>query len=197
METSKSIPTGKGTILADVLPSSCAIRVASKTRNQQNQQRLEICSHWGSSPWWTQKQFLGAPNCSTTPPSETIIQYQLNHIKSSLFLIYIGNHWWNGVTFQSSSVFFFGFRKPWLMIFLGDDHHPCFMGILLPTRMIYGMAGGCSHCPYESTMCSRIMSKIQTVHWIYLWMISNGGYKRHMSHESYTSVDALICQGLD
>jgi len=51
METSKSIPTGKGTILADVLPSSCAIRVASKTRNQQNQQRLEICSLWGSSPW--------------------------------------------------------------------------------------------------------------------------------------------------
>lgn len=45
--------------------------------------------------------------------------------------------------------------------------------------------------------CVRELSKIQTVHWIYLWMISNGGYKRHMSHESYTSVDALICQGLD
>jgi hypothetical protein len=131
METSKSIPTGKGTILADVLPSSCAIRVASKTRNQQNQQRLEICSHWGSSPWWTQKQFLGAPNCSTTPPSETIIQYQLNHIKSSLFLIYIGNHWWNGVTFQSSSVFFSVFESPgwwsfWGMIIIHVSWESCY-----------------------------------------------------------------------
>ena len=115
METSKSIPTGKGTILADVLPSSCAIRVASKTRNQQNQQRLEICSLWGSSPWWTQKHNFFW--CRATPPSETIIQQQLNH-KSSLFLICIGNHWWNGVTFQSTSVFRFSKASFWGMIII-------------------------------------------------------------------------------